>query len=248
MEKHILFFDIDGTILFHNRVPLAVKRAIRSAQKQGHLCVINTGRPKCNIPKSVKRIPWNGYVCAGSYVEFMGKVLESRLMEKSDLKKIMEHIIHGKIPTIFDCIGPSYSLYYNGWAKILSSPEELYERFDELKINKLEVLRPLPEEILHDISAHAACYPMGTYVDIFVLGTSKATGMERIGQETGIGKDRMIAFGDNNNDLDMLSYAGKSVAMKLSSPEAIKAATYHATSRRLGVCQGIKKYLNTQGE
>ena len=248
MEKHILFFDIDGTILFHNRVPLAVKRAIRKARKEGHLCVINTGRPRSNLPKQVEKMSWDGFICAGSYVEFGQEVLESRLMERKSVEKIMEYVVRDRIPTVFDCIGPSYSLYFNGWAKKLSSPEELFERFDELKINKLEILRPLSEEVLRDIAPYASCYPMGSYVDIFVLGSSKATGMERIGRETNVPRERMIAFGDNNNDLDMLRFAGKSVAMKKSSPDAIKNATYHATSRRHGVCQGIKKYLNTKGE
>lgn len=243
MEKHLLFFDIDGTILFNDRIPFRVKKAVKKAQQAGHLCFINTGRPMCNLPKAVKKMNWDGFICAGSYVEFRGEVLESKLMPLESVKKLMEYVVKDKIPTIIDCVGPSYSLYYDGWAKKLASPEELFERFDELKINKFEILRPLPEEALRDLAPFAACYPMGTYVDVFVLGCNKATGMEVIGKKTGVPRERMIAFGDNNNDVDMLKYAGKSVAVKKASAAAIAASTYHAEKNRIGVYQGIKKYL-----
>ena len=242
MEQHLLFFDIDGTILFHNRVPFLVKKAIKDARKAGHYCILNTGRPKVGLPKSVKRMKWDGYICAGSYVEFQGEVLGCELMPEESVRKIMEYLVKDNVPATFDCVGPSYTLHWQGGIP-LSSPEELFVDFENKKVNKVEIHRPLSEEALRAIAPYASCYPMNGYVDVFVLGCSKASGMKLIGEKTGIPRERMVAFGDNNNDLDMLRYAGKSVAMKVASDDAVASAAFHATSRRHGVCQGIKKYL-----
>ena len=239
----MLFFDIDGTILFHNRVPLSVKKAIKRAQKAGHYCFINTGRSRWGLPKSIKGIAWDGYLCVGSYVEFHGEVLDSPLMPRESVEKIMELVAKDRIPTILDRIGPSRSLYCDRGINKLRSPEEVSNHFEEMKINKFELLHPLSGEVLDALAPYASCFPMGDYVDVFVLGYNKASGMKLLGEKLNIPQDRMIAFGDNNNDLDMLRYAGKSVAMKNASEEAVRAATYHATKRRVGVRQGIKKYL-----
>lgn len=205
--------------------------------------MINTGRSKAGIPKKLtRRIHWDGFVCAGAYAEFHGEVLGSQLMPKKSVEKIMEYVEKDKIPVIFDTVGPSYFLRCKG-PNPIASVNEIYTDFEKKKVNKLEVLRMLSDDALADLSDYAACYPMGTYVDVFVHGCSKATGMKLIGEKTGIPRERMIAFGDNNNDREMLLYAGKSVAMKISSEGAVEAATYHATKHKQGVVQGIKKYL-----
>ena len=45
-KQMVIFFDIDGTLLpeGHTEVPEDALSAIRAAQENGHLCLINTGR------------------------------------------------------------------------------------------------------------------------------------------------------------------------------------------------------------
>ncbi len=244
MERHVLFFDIDNTIYFHGWFPCRIARAIRRAQKAGHYCVIDTGRPKCCLPKSVmKRVKWDGIICAAAYTEFRGEVLDCKLMPRESVEKLAEIIEKENIPAVFDCDGPSYALRCKQRKDEIHSVQEIFEDFEAKRVNKVELLHPMSKETLDAIAPYASCFPMGTYVDVFVLGCTKADGMKLIGEKTGIPRERMIAFGDNNNDLAMLRYAGKSVAMEKASPDAIEAATFHATKRRFGVVEGIKKYL-----
>ena len=65
MEKSVLFFDIDGTILSEitRTVPDSAVSAIREAQKNGHILFINTGRTISSIPSEVSRIGFDGYLC-----------------------------------------------------------------------------------------------------------------------------------------------------------------------------------------
>ena len=46
MEKSVLFFDIDGTLLSEKtgEMPQSAVRAVQLAKKAGHLLFINTGR------------------------------------------------------------------------------------------------------------------------------------------------------------------------------------------------------------
>lgn len=50
-------------------------------------------------------------------------------------------------------------------------------------------------------------------VEIVRKGLSKAVGIHHIAQEMGIPRERIIAFGDEDNDLEMIEYAGIGVAM-----------------------------------
>ena len=55
-------------------------------------------------------------------------------------------------------------------------------------------------------------------------GLSKATGLAWLAEYLGIGREAVLAVGDNDNDAAMLAWAGVGVAMGNSSPAALAAA------------------------
>ena len=58
-------------------------------------------------------------------------------------------------------------------------------------------------------------------IDIMPEGISKATGLSHLAEKFDISPSEIVAFGDNLNDLEMLNYAGKAVAMS-NAREPIK--------------------------
>ena len=44
-------------------------------------------------------------------------------------------------------------------------------------------------------------------------GLNKAVGIAHVANDLGIPRERIIAFGDEDNDLEMIEYAGLGVAM-----------------------------------
>ena len=71
MEKSVLFFDIDGTILSEitREIPEDAARALKAAQAAGHLLFINTGRTVCSVPAEIRRLKFDGYLCGcGTYL------------------------------------------------------------------------------------------------------------------------------------------------------------------------------------
>ena len=50
-------------------------------------------------------------------------------------------------------------------------------------------------------------------IEIVKNGLNKAVGIQKVANYLNIPKDRIIAFGDEDNDLEMIDYAGTGVAM-----------------------------------
>ncbi|HYY30547.1 MAG TPA: HAD-IIB family hydrolase, partial [Chthoniobacterales bacterium] len=55
-------------------------------------------------------------------------------------------------------------------------------------------------------------------------GVNKATALEKVAREFGIQREQVLAFGDGENDVPMLTWAGLGVAMKHGNAAAIAAA------------------------
>ena len=63
-------------------------------------------------------------------------------------------------------------------------------------------------------------------VDLIVPNCHKASGLKRLVQRWNITSDQCVAFGDGNNDLEMLSYCGKGYAMDNAPDNVKKIADY----------------------
>jgi len=62
------------------------------------------------------------------------------------------------------------------------------------------------------------------WAEVYKAGCDKGTGVRTLGAEVGIPDGRIVAIGDNYNDLDMFAVAGFSVAMAGSPDEVLAAA------------------------
>ena len=81
MERSILFFDIDGTLLSEitRQIPNSAAEALQRAKKAGHMLFINTGRTVCSIPTEIRRLPFDGYLCGcGTCLVYHDEILFER--------------------------------------------------------------------------------------------------------------------------------------------------------------------------
>ena len=74
----------------------------------------------------------------------------------------------------------------------------------------------------------------GDYIEISPMQADKADALEQLCQHFGICAENVLAFGDNENDIEMLRHAGVSVAMGNASREVQQVATMVTTSNREG--------------
>ena len=64
-NRKILFFDIDGTLISESsgEIPESTKTALKRAQENGHITIINTGRTRALIEPRLQDMGFDGYIC-----------------------------------------------------------------------------------------------------------------------------------------------------------------------------------------
>lgn len=105
MNRKILFFDIDGTLVTAPpcTIPESTAQAITQARKNGHLCFINTGRTRVIIPKNLLTLGFDGYVCGcGTQIYMNGQLLFSQSIPHDQCVDIVKKLRQFHIPTYFE--------------------------------------------------------------------------------------------------------------------------------------------------
>ena len=67
------------------------------------------------------------------------------------------------------------------------------------------------------------------WLDLAPVGVSKASGLEYVARELGVDAPDVLAIGDGRNDIEMLQWAGRGVAMG-QGPEVVREAADHVTA------------------
>lgn len=100
---------------------------------------------------------------------------------------------------------------------------------------------------LDQLEGFATMFSAPNLLDIMLEGVTKWSGIAELAQHLGIPGERIMVFGDNENDLEMLQKAGISVAMGNAEPE-IKAVAKHVTDTndQEGIYTFLSKYFHLE--
>lgn len=81
-------------------------------------------------------------------------------------------------------------------------------------------------------------------LEITEKGVSKGKALLEFGELMGVKQNEIMAFGDSENDLEMIKNAGMGIAMKNSIPEVIENADYVTLSNNdNGIAYAINKFI-----
>ena len=127
---------------------------------------------------------------------------------------------------------------------IITSPDDFEKYYPDSKINCFASTGTVDKRIkeILDRDFHYIQHP--DYYEVTLKGNSKSRGMEIVLKHLGMTVDDSIAIGDSLNDLDMLQFAGFSIAMGNSPEEVIKACD--AVTKSVdegGVAAALYKYV-----
>ena len=241
----LVALDIDGTILDHDQhLSDRVRSAVRAVAELGVHVVIATGRSLHETVPVLDRLGlMTGWaVCSNGSVTLRLDPLRSAGYEVADVvtfdPKPVLTLLRTHLPTAL------YALETGQGDFLLTAPfppgelEGAYTRvagsFDELMAEPAcRVVVRSPEHTSDDFMAltasmglHGVNYAVGwtAWLDLAPEGTSKASALERIRARLGVDAAATLAVGDGRNDLEMFSWAGRSVAMGNASDDVKSAA------------------------
>ncbi len=116
---------------------------------------------------------------------------------------------------------------------LVESLEELASR----PVSRIVVRDPDSSEAVFNAMAqslglHEVAYFIGwsAWLDIAPKGVDKASGLQRVVDELGLSAKDVLALGDGGNDIEMLEWAGRGVAIG-DATEMVRAAADHVTGR-----------------
>jgi len=237
-NQSVIFFDIDGTLLTHDKkLPPLTKEAIFNLKEQGHLVAIATGRAPFMFEGLRKELGIDTFVSYnGQYVVLNGEVLYTNPLNSLSLEKLAKTALHRNHPIVYmdhldmkanvpeheyikesiatlkiDRFPAHDPLYYKGRAlyqSLLFCPEGEEKQYEQ-EFKDFDFVR------WHPVS-----------VDIVPKGGSKAIGIQKIVKELGLSEENVYAFGDGLNDTAMLSMVKNSVAMGNAEERVQKVAKY----------------------
>jgi Cof subfamily protein (haloacid dehalogenase superfamily) len=230
----IVFFDLDDTLLNHNKqVPDSAKQAIRELQAQGVDVAIATGRTLVTFKHLLKELDIHSYVCCnGSYAVYRDEVVYKVNLNHAALHELVAASSRKGHPMAFsNCTAL--------WVNHKFHPH-IEEAVLDLRIEKpdyrpqldptmelyyaLVFCEEAEEQYIQELPSFRIIRWHRYSVDLLPAGGSKAKGIHMLLEKTGIRREDTFAFGDGLNDVEMLKYVGTGVAMGNGCDEA-KAAS-----------------------
>ena len=236
-----VFFDVDGTLISHtiSDIPQNTLDALDRLRRSGVLLFVATGRHISEL----ERLPLHDYPFDG-YVTQTGQICYDRdfhpvyrnPISGHDAEALSEYFQKKTLPLVLVNDTTLYINYVNDVVretqKSIHTPvpeigeyhgEDLYGATvfakGEALRNLMDRLTDCKESSWHDSAS-----------DIVKKSSGKVDGIKRLLEYFGIGRNEVMAFGDADNDCDMIGYAHVGVAMGNGTERLKEMADYVTAS------------------
>ncbi len=230
-------FDVDGTLLSHKSkgVPLSAREALDKLKAAGVLCIVATGRQISEMEKlPIADIEFDGYITLNGQLLLDGKknLISATPITGRVKEFLVECYAKHTFPALIVEERRAYLNFVNDHvratqAAISSEIPELDSYSGRDIYQFCAYLRPGEEYLVAPVAG--ACvmtrWNFGG-LDIIAPGGGKVTGIKEYLERSGLKREEVIAFGDGENDIGMLRFAGIGVAMGNGEPEVKEAADY----------------------
>ncbi len=265
-----LFFDLDGTLLDSDKkIPASAVAALTAARSKGVKVFVCTGRSL----RVDRMLGWNqeitlfdgGVYCNGACIHLDGEVRYVCIDPQAVRAVLTEAGCHEGVHVSLNGEGAEHAFNFVPPDSMMGpwgiTPENIHP-LDDAAINhctKMLVFykelvnstRKLPEDLFPRLQAACGdCATMyltdqGATIQVVSWESSKRAGIERVRAALGLEKEEIAVFGDDLNDLEMLSAYPVSIAMG-NGVEAVKAAAKYVTldNDRGGIAYALKEILH----
>lgn len=260
--------DVDGTLLDEDeKVTPRTRAAVQAAVEAGATFILATGRPPRWVAPVVDGLGLAPMaVCANGAVIYdpaTDRIVSARTLSSEvlgELAEIATRVIPGAGLAV-ERVGRS--AHDSATPQFVSSPgyEHAWLNPDNTEVSIEDLLSAPAVKLLirksgarsADMAAellkHVGLQGDITYstnnglIEVVPLGISKATGVEELATPLGLTSADIVTFGDMPNDVPMLSWAGRGVAMGNAHPDAVAAADeVTVTNAEDGVARVLERW------
>lgn len=260
----LIAIDLDGTLLTDNKtISTRTKKALQEAIRQGHKVVISTGRPfrssemyyrELNLQTPI--VNFNGALVHhpkdpewGVFHTPLDLQIAKSVIQSSEafgVQNIMVEVMDEVYLRKHD--DELMNTFFDSSVDVNVLPELLHTDPTSVLIHPFEhnvdTLRQLLDQEHAEVIEHRKWGAPWNVIEVIRTGLSKAVGLERICESFQIPVKNVIAFGDEDNDFEMIQFAGTGVAMgnairKLK--ELANATTL--TNEQDGIAVYLEKYV-----
>lgn len=239
LDKKIIFFDIDRTLYNPETksIPESTIEALKALHKREDVEIaIATGRAyyMLHIIDEIKEFIDIYVLINGQIIIHEGETIYKNPLSTSDVKKVVD---------LFEEHNLQYGFLGEHTETLNIVDEKGKKAFELVSMNLPDVDPHFYKEnevfqmwafcddehhqFFKDKLNHLSLVPwLGEGFDLLSKGMSKEQGIRKILDILDVPRENSIAFGDGENDLEMLDYCGFSVAMGNASNNAKKHADY----------------------
>jgi Cof subfamily protein (haloacid dehalogenase superfamily) len=234
-EKHLIALDLDGTLLKDDKtISPKTKKVIEKAKAAGHIVMIATGRPYRSSEMYYHELELDTPIVNfnGAFMHHPKSPSWGFFHEPLDVKVAKDIVeacrsfnFHNIIAEVMDDVYFHYhdekllEIFNFGNPQITTgdlasylhdSPTSLLIHTEE---DELQSIRRHLAEVHAEVIEQRSWAAPWHVIEIIKVGLNKAVGLKRAADFYGIPSERIIAFGDEDNDLEMIEYAGHGIAM-----------------------------------
>lgn len=243
--KKILFFDVDDTLIHHrgdkSYIPDSAISAIKSLQDKEHIIAIASGRGYVHIKHIMTLLNIKHAVCFnGNMLVVNHRIIDKTPLDPHDMSRLIKSIKR----RIFPAIGMDEETVYlkDFFGKVkrkLNSQIKVLEGADDDmftgKMSKLvsDNIRYYGFMFFEKGFKQQEKYPQLCFkkwgeqgFEVANKDTSKLSGILSLAKHFNIQEDAIYVFGDNYNDIEMLSGIKNSIAMGNAVDAAKEVANY----------------------
>ncbi len=228
--------DIDGTLLFGSGpVDPRICGIICKLREQGVRFAAASGRQYTNLRRLFAPVADDiDYICEnGSLVIANGKICLKTTVEREYGKRLMRELyaIDGcevLLSGVYTCyVQPKYPGYAEHMREYVKNDVTVVEDVTAVPEEFLKISaffkEGVPEEAVGRLTEAAAPFMRPvvsglSWLDFLLDGCDKGTAMSALQKELGITKEETMCFGDNENDIELLSQCGEPCAMRDGNP------------------------------
>jgi Cof subfamily protein (haloacid dehalogenase superfamily) len=234
-DNHLIVLDLDGTLLNNDKqISPRTKQVLSKLKENGHQIMIATGRPYRASEMYYRELGLNTPI-----VNFNGAFVHHPLLTswgafhspldiniaKDIVEACDEFEYHNIIAEVRDDVYFHYhdqkliDLLKLGNPKVITgdlrnfleqSPTSMLIHAEEEQVTQI---REHLSEVHAEVIDHRSWATPFHVIEIVKSGLNKAVGIQRVADYMNIPRERIVAFGDEDNDLEMIDYAGTGVAM-----------------------------------